>query len=255
MAQALGKKPAEVTKFDFRKFEEQAAIASVADELRACAKAKKDNSNAGCSDPLEAFKESSGKSEPTNENEKKTFRKELAKKVVNDARKESIRACMKESTATKVSSYLQEAQSDIDDVASIAFQGETNKKLEMKKKQAEMKATMLALGDEFRDCMQAAGNNTSERSACETKVKGKKDILGVKTPMKHVLKNYRADLLLSPADSCNSTEIKVCRQNAKQEAINNGMIKRAYAADQKKELKGAAENHILRDGETPNRMW
>ena len=59
MAKALGKKSEDITTFDQRKFEEEAAIASVADEFRACAKARKDKSTANCKDPLAAFAESS----------------------------------------------------------------------------------------------------------------------------------------------------------------------------------------------------
>ena len=250
MAKALGKKSEDITTFDHRKFEEEAAIASVADEFRACAKAKKDKSTAECKDPLAAFAESSGREEPTDNKKKETFKKELAKKVVQDAEKESVRACMKESTKTKVQDCLKEAKSDVDNVASVAFEGETADKIQKKKKQAEKKASESALGDEFRDCMEAASTDNAKKTACKTDVESKKELLGVNTPIKHVLKSYRADLLLSPSDSCNSTEIKSCRQNAKAEAIKNGMEARAYAQTKKiAEVKGAAEKFAsCRDG-------
>merc|ERR1711871_107041 len=242
IAATKGKDAKDVTKFERREVEEKAAISSTLDNARDCLKARKDNASATCKDPYDVYKEVTSKAEPKTEKDMKVAKEKLKAAALKDAAKESRKACLEKATKEEVTACLMQAKTDEDEVSGILFPEVSEKVREKKREMAEKEANVEVLGSVFGACMKEAGDDKSKKDACLSELKDKKDKLGEAEDTKKILKRARTNLLIEPAEACDGSDLKSCREAAKAAAKDAGMPEKEYAQTKKlAEVKGAAK--------------
>ena len=239
IAASLGKAENEVTEFETKEVERKAALESALDAARDCYLARKDNATATCENPVDRFKESAGKTNPSEAVKQKAMEMKVKLETLRSSAKESRKLCLEKATKTEVTTCLNEAKTEEDGVAGVLFSGSTT--LDKKKQRAQREANVDVLGDVFGSCMKAATDDGS-RTACKTAFEANKEKLGESEKSSNLLKRARANLLIEPAEACDATDLKKCRDAAKEEATRNGMPEREYGQVKRvAEIKGAAQ--------------
>lgn len=239
IAASLGKAENEVTKLETKEVERKAALESALDAARDCYLAREDNATATCENPLDRFKEAAGKTNPSEVAKQKAMEMKVKLETLRSSAKETRKICLEKATKAEVTTCLNEARTEENGIAGVLFSGSST--LDKKKRRAQREANVDVLGEAFGSCMKAATDDGSRR-ACKTEFEANKAKLGESEKSSNLLKRVRANLLIEPAEACDATDLKACRDAAKDEAKRNGMPEREYGQVKRvAEIKGAAK--------------
>mmetsp|Transcript_18919 Transcript_18919/g.44455 ORF Transcript_18919/g.44455 Transcript_18919/m.44455 type:complete len:537 (+) Transcript_18919:3-1613(+) len=227
VGRALGEGRENLAPGEASRFQNLAMTRAVADSVKGCIGARRDNTSATCDDHT-SFLWGCGKSRPTDAIRAKTEEARFRVQAAVDAAAWDKGGCLRTKSATEqmacFSTSSAAIRSLIDELVYTA--GVSQATLADRVEQLQRKATRLALGDEFTACKRAAASPEGHK-ACDDQLRLSKVAAGVDGDLEDLLQQYRADVL-QEASNCGIADPKECRMKAKGEAKVSGMKEREY---------------------------
>jgi len=172
---------------------------------------------------------------------REAYFEKLQRDTAKDKAKDGLRSCLTDISKTKreVETCMATARTNLDaELDNYIKDGKAATQRTQQKREMEKEASRDVLGDVFTGCIQAG----TDRKACLDRLKNLKDGAGLQSedPV-DIVKRSLSKVLMKPSSNC-TTDLKTCREEAKNEAISKGLKQNEYAAVKKMgEVKAAAE--------------
>jgi hypothetical protein len=242
IARAKGKPEEDVTKLEERATREKAAKAASIEDARACKEAREVNATATCDGFYEKFLKRSGKVPPKGQVEEAAARRKVTHEVVESEIKDTVKVCFTGPKDELKKCLAEGEEYSKETVDFVMKEGGINDPEKRRKKEefAVHKAKVATLGELFRACMLAV-NATHED--CKVQLKEIKNGAEIEDTAEDILDGfYSFSLLKGPVSSCNETEMKDCRRDAKAQCLESGMKRRRLIVMQKlAQIRASAE--------------
>lgn len=230
MAKALGKGKDQIKKMEMKKLAGEGAKKAAGEQAMACVEAKKDDPTATCEDLLASYMAAKGQSAPTDAKKRNVAANKVKKVVVGSMMKESASVCLEEASKADFVTCMQEASSSMDDTVKDLLGDAKATRADKKKKAAEAKGLKLAVGELFGLCMREAGGKSAtnvEKQACKDELASNVELTGL-GGADEAADNFMSSVFSDPLEACADADLKTCRAEAKEMAMEYGMPKRRF---------------------------
>merc|ERR1719265_2869545 len=236
MAKAMGlKSGADIKSGEFEARVADAAVDAAAKAAKACKDARKDNAAATCEDISAKFNAARGTSKPTDAKKQKQQDAKVKQSAAKAVAKGDAEVCISESaTKAEAQACLTGLQADRKETIDFIYADIPAEKREKRSKTADREAARSVVGETFIACMEAAGTNATEKTACKTATTQKMGIAGVEDlgDVDDLIKMHRGEEMAKAAVACAEgglTQPKQCRDDQKAAAKATGMEEKDWA--------------------------
>lgn len=234
-AESMGRRPEDLTEVEVERLNEEGSKEAAKESIKSCTSAKKDNAQATCGDALAVYAAGRGKGD-LDASEQRRVKQELAE----DLEKDDIALCLKSESREEYNACMENLK-ETSDVQDELFSGLDEKVKEAKKKRAKDDASVDAVGEIFRSCMEEAESD-AEKEECKKEIKERSEIAGLTEDEDDVILKYKRNVVAASARACDASKRSECVHQAKEELVKLGLKRRAFGVVKKlADLKEAAE--------------
>eukprot|EP00928_Gymnodinium_smaydae_P040149 TRINITY_DN2727_c0_g1_i1.p1 TRINITY_DN2727_c0_g1~~TRINITY_DN2727_c0_g1_i1.p1 ORF type:complete len:787 (-),score=263.03 TRINITY_DN2727_c0_g1_i1:44-2404(-) len=230
-----------VSDMDVKRMHADGAKEAAKSAALACARAKKDDANATCDDPIEMFKSFGTKMMPANAKAKGVDKSRMKESIAKSVKKDALKACLYATTKAEADTCLADLKEEAEDITSELYRDLSPRQKEAKEKRSKNEAKVEAVGERFHACLEEASTDEAKK-ACKTDLTEKAKVAGLRDDPEKVALKFRGKLVSEAIGACEKSERAACLKKAKEDLVKTGVKERAFGQIKKlAAVKEAAE--------------